>query len=58
VLDPAGLRIDLAEFLLGEAEDAPVSAESDGAGAGCALVQGKNGLHFGCYAPVFAPMIR
>jgi hypothetical protein len=44
VLDPAGLREDLAEFLLGYGEDAPIAPEGDGARAGGALVEGENGL--------------
>ena len=45
VLHPAGLREDLAEFLLGDGEDASVVPEGDGARAGGALVEGEDGLH-------------
>jgi hypothetical protein len=44
VLDPARFREDLAEFLLGYGEDAPIVPEGDGARAGGALVEGENGL--------------
>jgi hypothetical protein len=47
VLDPAGLRIELAELALGDGEDASVVGEDEGARAGRAGVEGENGRHAG-----------
>ena len=45
VLHPARLREDLAEFLLGDSKNTPITAEGDGAGAGGTLIEGEDGLH-------------
>jgi hypothetical protein len=42
MLDPAGLGVDLGEFLLGHADALARLVEQDGAGTGGALVQGEN----------------
>ncbi len=41
VFDPAGLGVDLGEFLLRLGHDSSVSVKNNAAGAGGALVQGK-----------------
>ncbi|KAG0163130.1 hypothetical protein DFQ30_000701 [Apophysomyces sp. BC1015] len=46
VLNPARLRIDLAEFLLGSRHDAPRAVEHDGARVGGALIQRQDVLAF------------
>ena len=47
VLDPAGLREDLLELLLRDADDGAVVVEHDGAGAGGALVEREDVRHVG-----------
>jgi hypothetical protein len=42
VLDPAGLREDLRELLLGDRRRCAVVVEEDGAGAGRALIEGED----------------
>ena len=42
MLDPAGLREVLREFLLGDGRDRAIGAEHDGAGGGRALVDGED----------------
>jgi hypothetical protein len=42
VLHPAGLRVDLLERLLGGGDDRSRAVKEDGAGGGCALVQGED----------------
>jgi hypothetical protein len=44
MLDPAGLRKNLAEFLLGDATYLPGMIEQDGAGTGGPLVESENVL--------------
>ena len=45
LLDPPGLRIDLRQFALGKAEDAPAGVEDECAGTRGALVEGEDGSH-------------
>src|SRR5437879_5274134 len=45
VLDPAGLRIDLAEFALRAADGGAFLVEQDGARAGRALIERENVTH-------------
>ena len=45
VLDPAGLREDLRELLLGHADDGAGVVEDDGAGTRGALVEGEHVGH-------------
>ena len=42
MLDPAGLRIVLLEFLLGDGDDLARVIDDEGAGTGGALIEGEN----------------
>jgi hypothetical protein len=45
VLDPAGIRIDLFNFLLRDGADAPGMIEDNRAGAGRSFIEGENVGH-------------
>ena len=47
VFDPAGLGVELGEFLLGDGLDVAVVVEDNGAGTGGALVEGEDVRHGG-----------
>jgi hypothetical protein len=42
VLNPAGRRIDLTVFLLGDRDGLTARVNDHAAGAGCALIDGRN----------------
>ncbi len=54
VLDPAGLRKDLAEFALRLAAHPPIAVEDDGAAGRRALIESQDK---GCHAPGMTPFV-